>query len=151
MSTDYCTEHGNHLWSLGDRKAQQDPRRACLHRCGASVYPLTAALPFAFAKGKDDRTRVAWGLTTAAPLWEEEPSQQTVASAWCMMFGNKYLFFFLRDETESHKVFTLKTNKSFHSLDCSGRMILESETHSIHTPECLSVRADPASLWQRMV
>lgn len=68
MSTDCCTEHGNHLWSLGDRKAQQDPRRACLHRYGALVYPLTAALPFAFAKGKDDRTRVAWGLTTAAPL-----------------------------------------------------------------------------------
>lgn len=70
--------------------------------------------------------------------------------AWCSETG-VFFFFFFRDKRWNRISQGFHFHKSFHSMDCSGRMILESETHSIHTPECLSVRADPASLWQRMV
>ena len=113
--------------------------------------PPHCSSAFCFCKGEGRQN--ASGVGTDNCSSSLRGRAESADSGLCLMHDvrKQVSFFFLRDETESHKVFTLKTNKSFHSMDCSGRMILESETHSVHTPECLSVRADPASLWQRMV
>lgn len=86
---------------------------------------------------------MAQKLTRAAP----QGGRKSLVSR---LSGNKWLFKD-RKEMESQKVSTLKNNKSFHSMYGSGRMIRESGIHDFHIPECLSVRADPASLWQSVL
>lgn len=57
-------------------------------------------------------------------------------------------FFKDKEEKESPEVSILKSKKSFHVF---VQAEFQSGIYHFHVPECLSVRADPASLWQRMV